>query len=347
MDSFSHKIVHIAVAEKFMGQYVEFINTHFNSSEHVFLFTPNGSYPIPKYENVINLGEGNAKIILNWFYAISRARKVILHGLIGGRLVITLAITSRLLGKCYWVVWGGDLYFYQNRKKGIKSSLFEKVRSFVIRRIGHLVTYIKGDYELAKQWYGVKGERLECFMYPSNLYKDYALPQKRGNSVNILVGNSADPTNNHVEIFEKLKLYKDRDIKIFCPLSYGLAEHAERMVTLGNKLFGDKFSPLLDFMPFEKYLELLGQIDIAVFAHKRQQGMGNTIILLGLGKKVYMRADITPWAMFTAMGVKVFDVDTLDLEPMALPMQNENQAHIKKYFSESNLVEQWRKIFVG
>jgi hypothetical protein len=98
-------------------------------------------------------------------------------------------------------------------------------------------------------------------------------------------------------------------------------------------------------MPFNKYLELLGQIDIAVFAHKRQQGMGNTISLLGLGKKVYMRNDITPWAMFEELGVKVFSVDELVLEPIDAIIKINNIKKIRETFSDRKLIAQYSKIF--
>ena len=45
--------------------------------------------------------------------------------------------------------------------------------------------------------------------------------------------------------------------------------------------FWRKFKPLVDFMPFDEYLNLLAKVDIAIFNHKRQQAMGNTTILLG------------------------------------------------------------------
>jgi hypothetical protein len=227
------------------------------------------------------------------------------------------------------------------------SRLVEIIRAFVIRRIGHLITYIKGDYCLAQEWYKSSARYCECLMYPSNLYTNFEVPLKKGGAINILVGNSADPTNNHVEVFKKLEFYKDRNIKIFCPLSYGPQEHAKKIVQIGKETFGEKFFPLLDFMPYTQYLELLGQVDIAIFAHKRQQGMGNTISLLGLGKKVYMRNDVTPWAMFNALGIKVFDFESFNLDPIEQHQEKINKICVKEFFSEPALVNQWRSILSG
>jgi len=122
-------------------------------------------------------------------------------------------------------------------------------------------------------------------------------------------------------------------------------EYAEQVSKLGGKLFGDKFMPLLDFMPFEKYLELLGQIDITVFAHKRQQAMGNTITLLGLGKKVYMRNDVTPWEFLMELGVEVCDLEQLDIQRLSKNEAVRNREIIKNYFSKQKLVEQLEDVF--
>src|SRR5690606_3405679 len=110
--------------------------------------------------------------------------------------------------------------------------------------------------------------------------KDVPCASKTDSTVNILVGNSADPSNNHLEILDKLLPYKDADIQIYTPLSYGDQDHAKLVSEYGKKLFSEKFSPVTDFMKEENYLNFLCSIDIAIFNHKRQQGMGNITTLL-------------------------------------------------------------------
>jgi len=334
-------------AEKFTESFIDFVEQNFDSSKHQYLIRQSEKFKTKPRSNVVFVREGLSKLKQFLLYAkyLNRAEKIILHGLFDRGMFIILFIQPWLLQRCYWVMWGGDLYYYQNRPRGFRSDLFELIRASVIRRIGHFITYIKGDYELAQKWYGAKGEYHNCLMYPSNLYKKYVVPPKQGDTVNILVGNSADPTNNHAEVFEKLKPYKDQNIKIYCPLSYGPIEYAEQMAKLGNELFGDKFTPLLDFMPFEKYLELLGQIDIAVFAHKRQQAMGNMISLLGLGKKVFMRDDITSWTFMNQSGIRVYSFDKLELSCLDEANEKNNIKMVQKYFSESKLRNQLEEIF--
>ncbi len=333
--------------KKFVLPFRDFIHGHFADDRHQFIVygdvteddvpaSPDTSVMPSIFKNFVAMTE-----------AMNKADKIILHGLFNNHLFYLLTMQPWLLKKCYWVMWGGDLYIHDAPVKDWRWKKNEFFRHFIVKRIGHFITYIKGDYELARKWYGAKGEYHHCLMYPSNLYKEYILPQKHEATINILVGNSADPTNNHAEVFEKLTAYKQENIQIFCPLSYGPADDAERIAKLGKELFGDRFTPLLDFMPFERYLELLGKIDVAVFAHKRQQAMGNMITLLGLGKKVYIRCDVTPWTMFHDLGVKLFDVCKIDLAPINEDLWKNNQVQIKSHFSKTVLTKQLQDIFEG
>ena len=90
----------------------------------------------------------------------------------------------------------------------------------MIKRIGNLITFIDGDYHLAQKWYGAKGKYQKSFNYPSNLYKDHQITDKLEKTIYIQIGNSADSSNNHLEILENLVKFKDKDIKIIAPPQY-------------------------------------------------------------------------------------------------------------------------------
>jgi hypothetical protein len=146
-------------------------------------------------------------------------------------------------------------------------------------------------------------------------------------------------------VLDKLETYKQEDIKIYAPLSYGNPDHAKRVIQEGKKRFGDKFIPLTEMIPFQEYIEFLGLIDIAIFNHKRQQAMGNTITLLGLGKKVYMRTDVTQWQFFQSHGMVVFDIETFKPKPMPKESVQANSLYTKDYFSKQNYQQQLSEIF--
>ncbi len=343
------RIVHCMNAQKFTEPFIDFVEQHFDSSEHRFIIREDDKFVVKARENVVLVPKSIGRIaLLKLYYTeFKSAEKIFLHGLFAKDLVKILALQYWVLKKCYWIMWGADLYHFIFRKRSVRANIFERVRAFVIRRIGHLVSYIDGDIAMARQWYGASGQAHRCFMYSSNLYKP--LPEvsagESSTQTVILVGNSADPRNEHLEILERIAPFAGENIRVVAPLSYGRKRYADAVIAEGQRIFGDKFQALTGFMPLNDYVRLLSEVDIAVFNHRRQQAMGNKISLLGLGKKVYMRSDITPWALFAEEGIKVFNIEDFDLNHIAPEVAQRNKQRVASVFSEDNLVSQYREMF--
>jgi hypothetical protein len=344
------KIMHLMAYEKFTEPYIKFINDNFDSNDHLFfLYGENENYVVTKYQNVIKL---NMKNFFSFTKSLYKSKKIIIHGLFFNKKLSFIFISQPwLLNKSYWVIWGGDLYHYLFKEKGFKTNINEFVRGIIIRKVSGLITHIKGDYELAKMWYGAEGNYYYSFMYPSNLFHEHPTVNTINNdTVYILIGNSADSSNEHVEIFHLLEKFKNKDIKIICPLSYGQSEYREYILDEGNNIFGDKFIPLTEFLSFNDYMDILSKVEIAIFNHKRQQALGNILNLLGLGKKVYIRNDITTWKFCIEHHLKVSDTcGTFDdiFEKMNEKDRELNIENIKEQFSEKKLKSDWNEIFTA
>ena len=324
----NNKVLHIGTDKKFLIPFIEIINKHYNINDHKFILITKENQII-HHDYILFINKKSQ--ILKILFALNQNKKIVLHGLFSDILLTILFFQPWVLKKCYWVMHGGDYYFPE------KQSL---VRKQIIKRIRHFVTYIKDDFEYVKKWYGAKGKYYECFMYPSNLFKEYSINLKNDNTINIQVGNSADPTNNQIEVFKKLRKYKNENIKIYAPLSYGDQTYADAVISKGKEIFKDRFIPITNFMPFKEYLEFLGNIDIAIFAHRRQQAMGNIITLLGLGKKIYIRTSITSWQFFKDIDVRLFDYNKIELDSIDTITKKENIHKIKSHFSEENYLNQ-------
>ncbi|MCJ1883440.1 TDP-N-acetylfucosamine:lipid II N-acetylfucosaminyltransferase [Pseudomonas sp. LA21] len=340
------KILHIAEPQTFTQPFFKLIESKLNPAQH-FILSHSSSNEWPKDLSITNNNKVGLSWILQFTRAAYRADKIIIHGLWDFYVTVLLSLQPWLLKKCYWMIWGGDLYDYTSSYRNWKWWLRLLFKRPVIKKMGNLITYVEGDVELARNWYGATGKYHECIMYTSNIYREHNIVAGPHKTINIQIGNSADPSNNHIEILEALSSFRNENIEIYAPLSYGNKEHAQSVIRMGREIFGEKFKPLTKLMPFDQYLEFLGKVDIAIFNHKRQQAMGNTITLLGMGKKVYMRSDITPWPMFKKMGVKVYELSSLDLNPMDEATFNLNRLAIRNNFSEKNLVDQLNKIFEG
>ena len=330
-----------------MNPFVEFVKEHFNFEQHTFLLTTTEPMPqLGAYKNVHLARRGiiaRIRYLIISIFKMHKAKKIILHGLSDMQLIYIFFCMPWLLKKCYWVMWGGDLYVYQLRENNWKWKLRALFRRRVIKNMGYLVTGTPGDVELAREWYGAEGEHIKCFNYPSNIYKEYDVPQKQHSGINILVGNSADPSNNHLEMFDLLEAFKDQDIKIHAPLTYGNPDYAKSIIQQGKQRFGDKFEALTEHIPFNQYLEFLGKIDIAIFNHRRQQAFGNTITLLGLGKKVYLNPVSTLNGVFKDFEITVFDVGEVNIELLDSHTANQNINKVKAAFSKESLVNSMAK----
>lgn len=326
------------IFEKFIRSYIEFINEHFNIKEHHFFVIGKdyGRYNLDGLPHTTIVDK--AASVLTFNARLYSADKVILHGLWNPKVIRLLNLQPWLVSKCYWMMWGGDFYNYQQEPLAKKK---------LIKRIRHFITFVKGDFEFVQKHYGAHGSLHECVMYPVSFYEDFYEEQKiRGNeTINILVGNSADPSNNHSEIFKYLQKYKEERIIIYVPLSYGNPIYATEVEALGKSIFGEKLIVLKDIMPLVSYKKFLKTIDIGVFYHNRQQGTGNMIPLIINGSKVFLRPGVTTWQLFTDLGVKVYDMKEFDLVPLSVEEIQKNQESMKHFFSRENYIQRLKLIF--
>ncbi|MDV6253318.1 TDP-N-acetylfucosamine:lipid II N-acetylfucosaminyltransferase [Vibrio sp. EA2] len=345
------KFVNIMNDDKFTADYLDFVEENLNFDEHVFfIFRSHHKFPIKTHPNVYSYSkkENNFFDYLVFLKKLvqhgSKSKKIILHGLVKFKVVQLLWVFRFLLPKCHWAIWGGDLYRREENLLTRKGRYREFFRKKVIKDMGYIITSIKGDYENAVKWYGTKAPYLSYFMYPASLYHDVDVPEKKDDKITILVGNSADPSNNHEEVFNIIKPYINDKVRVICPLNYGGKKHADKITKLGSKLFGTSFEPILDYMKYDDYISLLSTVDIAIFNHNRQQAMSNIRVLLGMGKKVYMRKEISSYRTLTDLGIKVTDV-----KDFSLGLSEEESANniniVKSYYSKETLVSNLKNIF--
>jgi len=345
-----NKILHIMSGSSIYNiQFINFLNYFFDNGEHkvVVIGRNNGLYD--SHVTFIN----KKRQVLELLKLMRNSDKIIIHGLFDLHLVFLLFGQPRLLKKAYWVIWGGDLYYYIFRNKGFKSNIYEFMRRKVIKNIGNIVTLVEGDYELAKKWYKTEAVYHEAFYYNPKICEniDETNDTKKRNKKIIQIGNSADPRNNHIEILNKLLKFKDKDIEIVVPLSYGDREWAKEVIKNGQMLYGDKFRSLDDFLPPQEYQKILNLVDVAIFNHDRQQALGNILTLLHLGKKIFIKNDITSWNFLKKKELAVYntyDIDKLNFEEfifMDESTKEKNIEMIEKEFSEEKCVKLWKNIF--
>lgn len=171
-----------------------------------------------------------------------------------------------------------------------------------------------------------------------------------GESLKILLGNSAARENDHIKILKRLSHLKNENIQIFCPLSYGDDKNAEKVKAAGKRIWGDKFIPLMDYMPKSEYYDMLHSIDVAIYNNNRPQGTCNIEEMLRQGKKVYLRKTTPMWKWYIGRGENVYTTESLRF------ITKEKLAYFPKELAEANIevdrelrrtkwaVRQWKKV---
>lgn len=344
----SVKNLHVLFPEKFFFDYIPFVNNNFNPSDHLFLYTrKKGKEPIADNVKFIRFYRWGLLFYWELYRYANSSDKIILHSLSKNKVIWFLFLFKKFRKKSYWCLWGGDLYYRtEEYSKPFYNPLSYFIFKNVVKDLGGIVTHVQGDVKLASKWFGFHGKHIDCFLYPSNLFKPMNLKSKTEETIFIQIGNSAHRSNNHIDAIDSISYLANDNVSILCPLSYGDDKNAQRVIQHGKKVFGDKFIPLTDFMPFEKYIEFLSKIDIAIFNHWRQQGLGNIITLLGLGKTVYLRDDITTWSMLMDKGIHVRSFNTSSrIEKLSEQEALRNISKIKEYFSLKMLIQQSAEVF--
>lgn len=337
--------------EKFTPSMIEFLRREFPDKKQLFFaYGDDKKYPFVNGDDVYYSGNYRTRIkkILHLHAPLIRelykCEKVVFHGLFDFYIILILFFNPWLLKKSYWIIMGGDLHNHL-KTNGFSNKIKSIVRKFVYRNMGSLVTYVDGDVDILKSWCGAKGNYIRCLCYLTNTVSEVVEYENKSShsNFNVLLGNSADPSNNHLEIFDKVGPLNDYINKVVVPLTYGDCSYREKVIEEGTKLFGDRFFPITEHIPLDKYKkEVIGKTDIAIFAHDRQQAMGNTIALLAMKKIVVIKSTTPQYSLLKSLGIKVISFETLSKSNLVdFSMCEGNQKLVEEFFSYANLKEQW------
>lgn len=309
-------IAHIIARDKFTNGYIKFMQHNFPETEQWF-FTIREWHPIDEDPHVIEIGE-HKELWSNPAYKriLKNSDKIIVSGVWMPKRIIAAFLGSGWIKKTYFQFWGGDFYDnYRDKPKGLRDRVTTKIVLRTFRKAAGLIFLIDGEYEKFREITGVSNRHFVAPMPndPKTLpflapLRDNAAPH---DGINVLVGNSATEGNCHEEAFRALAHLKNEKIKFFCPLSYGDPAYAEITEQKGFEILSDAFIPMKEFMDKDKYYEFLSTIDVGVFFNNRQQAMGNILILLGLGKKVYVRSTTSTWKSYEDGGYTLYPAESV------------------------------------
>ena len=162
----------------------------------------------------------------------------------------------------------------------------------------------------------------------------------------ILLGNSADPSNNYLDLISLLDKRHIKD-KIYIPLAYGDAKTKEYLINILN--VNEKYIIQDKFLPREEYMNVIREAKVVVMGHLRQQALGNIINSLLYGHKVFLYEDSVAYKFFVSKGVYVFSIDKdLCQSEIDTPLEDYkidyNRSFVLRNWDYDSRLEAFRKV---
>jgi hypothetical protein len=365
-------ILHICEDNQFVSIAMNQFNK-INSNTNIFLVNANpvslkyvteskncivAPFYSPKHKNIINSHKWKAVI----FHNCNQKYK--------WELILRLSKQTKII----WLSWGSDIYMLprlqkQLYKKLTKDAIKQTNKYFINFDKEHIIRFILGKYKKQLKAYKhitycapVIEEDVQLLNkeYNTNITTipfsygdiDYFTGNKNEQIIygnNILIGNSADFSNNHLDTFHIISKLLLNNSKIIVPLSYGGNKEYISIVTKnGEKLFKQNFQPLLKFIPLNEYRNLLYSCNIAIMNHKRQQALGNIIMLLWMGIRLYLDKRNPIYNFLKTNNLIIFEVSELTERPLPNSLTSaevlHNRAQLIQLYSKEKVLDKTRNI---
>jgi 4-alpha-L-fucosyltransferase (Fuc4NAc transferase). len=336
------KIAHISPDEKFVKSIQWQFEKIFPQQNSFFVFLANNveSTKYVQEGGAVKLFKDDSKGVRKILEEIKYYDLVILHGLkyFQSRIVLKASTNDNFV----WFFWGGEIYDnpkavgdkmlgQETKKRFLALNIFKELKK-TIRPAYYLLKFRSKTPEAsvlkaAKKipYIGIIHEEEVDFLkqndfigrfakfVPMTYYPlEFVFKGIEGITItgkNILLGNSASLTNNHLEAFDKIMRLNLEDRKLVVPLSYGDSRYAMEICKEGKNIFGKTFSPILDFMPLQEYNRMLSSCSIVVMNHYRQQAVGNILAMLWMGAKIYLNESNTFYQYLKNEGIHIFSID--------------------------------------
>lgn len=285
--------------------------------------------------------------------------------------------------KVFWFAWGWDIYQLPKEKPFLKYNLIKtetqkeldklkqitpskkrtlkdylrplkylffdsptnkRIKNYyeAIKRIDYFSGILEYEYDLMKSVKGFRAKRV-TFKYVSLHGLENLGFAQLCNGHNILIGNSAAITNNHLDIIPYLKKLNLGERKIILPLSYpDTKDYIEDISNAYTKEFGKNTMVLKVFMPSQDYSNLISSCSIAIFYIERQQAIGNINMALIKGCKVFLSETNPVYTYYKDLGLKVFSVQQdLVQKEIDSPLSNEDIENNRTILSQKTNKEQY------
>jgi dTDP-N-acetylfucosamine:lipid II N-acetylfucosaminyltransferase len=208
-------------------------------------------------------------------------------------------------------------------------------RGFACTHINLFVPVLKREWLLARQLNPSFRPKYLAWGYHTVEKLQSVVDQEPLERENILIGNSATLTNNHLDAFEFVAQCCDSSAynRVIVPLNYGDTRLTACLIGRGRQYFGDKFHPITELLEFKEYSRLIATCHTVVMNHIRQQATGNISMAALLGARIILNPRSMLTDELTDWGIIAQKTTDMTLGPLgereALHNRNAEEARVR------------------
>ena len=311
---------------RMMDTYTRMIRRNFPLDEHRFVYMDQlaeGDRKLLEYGNSVEITRDPKARLKQIREEMDKADIIIWHGIMfGAKRALIPLLFKKYMRKSVWVMRGIDLYNWRKSGKGIKTQLINRINYLCRKGMPNVVAIFPTDIEVYRKQFG-KRAKVFSLPYPMSESAFETMEEYRGTGprangkLYVQVAHNAYAFNNHLEILEQIKGFKDEDIRVIIPLSYGndwynkVNGYVESVRSRSVGYFGSKAVILKHLMPPDEYSDLLCNVDVSIYNSARQNGLGNILRSLYIGNKVYLSRQNPLYHFFREQGIDVYETERI------------------------------------
>ena len=354
----------IPPSKRMMNTIISEIRKRFSNDRHIFYFLakcPLSETVLFDYGDVYQM-EGKSRLdkIKHFNNMAKQADYIVWHAMTYSTKHVLFFSLPRFLKKSVWVMWGIDLYNWEKPQKGFKNRIGNFLNRYWRANLKHVVSLLPTDTAYYHKLFPKSKAKIYDAQYPFSCESFATMdmltnwfPRQTDNTY-IQVANNAHPFNNHLNVLSTLERFKDENITLFLPLSYGAEPkdkdpYVRKIVSKLESSFKGRAYALKKLMPLDDYSVFMWNMDVAVFDAHRQNALGNILKQLYIGNKVFISPFSPTYKFLKDLNIDISstqDIGKLSFEEfIKKPDPTRAREWILQEYHPENAMRKWDGLF--